>query len=79
MIGRPKVDVPAMKQIADALDARHPLWVIEFGSCSQEFFAFAMFPHPAGMVLTAPDSATLVDRMSRAERDLIPPAVQRGA
>jgi hypothetical protein len=79
MITRPAVDVPAMKKIAATLNAKRPLWVIEFGSCSQEFFAFAMFPHPAGMVLTAPDSVTLVERMNRAERDLIPRAAQRGA
>jgi hypothetical protein len=77
MSSRRKVDVPAMKQIAAMIDAKHPLWVIEFGSYSQEFLAFAMFPHPVGMVLTAPDGATLVDRMNRTERDLIPQAVQR--
>lgn len=70
----PRIDIPAMKQVADDLHARHvKRWIILYGELSLCFWALAQFDHPnAPSWIFAPDTVTLQQKMADYEQRFIP-------
>ncbi len=58
---------PAERQIAAAIQSRHPYWLVCWGTHSRRYWAYPRFPVPPGTLLSAPDSAALVAGMRQAE------------
>jgi hypothetical protein len=66
----PLIDDDAARQIANRLEAVHPLWMVVFGVYTQQFVCFPKFEAPTGTVLIATYHHALPDRMRRAEQSI---------
>jgi hypothetical protein len=64
----PPIDEDAARQIANRLEAEHPLWMVVFGVYTQQFVCFPKFEAPGGTMLIATYPHALPDRMRRAEQ-----------
>ncbi|HEY8378043.1 MAG TPA: hypothetical protein VIK91_16210 [Nannocystis sp.] len=55
------------RELAALIDAREPGWTVIYGPWSRAFFAFAAWPAPQGLMVTATKPAGLVAEMRAAE------------
>ncbi len=55
------------RKMAQAIEHRHPNWLVMWGSYTRQYVAFPLFHAPAGMMICSAEPKALCHRMSYAE------------
>ena len=58
---------PAQRRTAARLQQSHPHWLVMYGPWSRQYWAYACFDVPQGMILAATDPRELASLMHQAE------------